>query len=453
MSTLGGWRAGFMRTCMSAYAEIRETISAQDKATRALTWATATMCLGTGLFYAVSAIFYSTVIGLSAAQIGLGLAFAGIAGIIGALAGGYVAAYFGSRRTLVAALVLQGVLIACYTLAGNMIAFAILASAIVLVRFTGTTARAALIATSFTGPDRVRIRARMRVVTNVATGLGALLGGVALTIGTATAFMVAVVAVGVLILLSALPMCSVRARVRFTDTAPTVATDAPPSEPARPESGTVLTRPDPRRIRVRSPFADPRYLAVAFLVGVNATYFAMVEIGLPLWVTQHTAAPNVMVSILLATNAVVIVLTQVPVSRGTHDVRTAGRAAFRGAALIAASCLVFALSGSVGLAATTALLLLGALLMSGGEAFGEAGAWGLTMELADPNNQPRYQGVAEMAYAGGQTVGPLLISATALSHGTWGWLTLAGMFVASGGGLYLLSRRGLVIPPVESVAG
>jgi hypothetical protein len=291
----------------------------------------------------------------------------------------------------------------------------------------------------------------MRVVTNVATGLGALLGGVALTIGTATAFMLAVVVVGVLILLSALPMSSVQARVRFTDTAPPVATDAP-GEPARPESGTVLTRPDPRRTRVRSPFTDPRYLAVAFLVGVNATYFAMVEIGLPLWVTQHTAAPNIMVSILLATNAVVIVLTQVPVSRGTHDVRTAGRAAFRGSALIAASCLVFALSGSVGLAATTALLLLGALLMSGGEAFGEAGAWGLTMELADPHNQPRYQGVAEMAYAGGQTVGPLLISATALSHGTWGWLILAGMFVASGSGLYLLSRRGLVVPPVESAA-
>ncbi|MBM7774424.1 MFS family permease [Actinokineospora baliensis] len=439
MSTLGGKRApAGRRVLASALSEMREILNSADKAARALTLATAATCLGSGAFYAVSAIYFSTVIGLSAAQIGVGLAFAGVAGIAGALVGGYTAAHFGSRRTLVAMLVVLGALISCYTLAGTMLTFTALASAISLVRYASTTARAALIASVHTGPERVRLRARLRVVSNSATGLGALLGGVALVIGTPAAFTVALVVVGALTASSAIPLVSPTARARLTDPTPP---DPVPTTPVPVQVATEVAAPAAPG-PVRSPFRDPRYLAIATLVGANATYFALLEIGLPLWITQATTAPAVLVSVVLVINTTVIILTQVAASRGTHDVRVAGRTALRGAGLIAAACLVFAFTGGVDLVAATVLLLVGALLMSGGEALGEAGAWGLTMELADPYNQPRYQGVVEMAYAAGQTVGPLLISATAIAHGTWGWLLLAAMYSLCGGGLYLLSRKG-----------
>jgi hypothetical protein len=328
---------------------------------------------------------------------------------------------------VVCALVVLGILICSYLLAHDVVTFTLLASAISAVRFAGITARAALIASVFTGPDRVRVRARIRVVTNVMVGIGALLAGISLAVGTPLAFGVAVVLVGVLTSLSALPLLSREIDFSAAEAAAKAPVAGKASEPGE---------------RPQSPFTDLRYLAVSFLVGVNATYFALLEIGMPLWVTQHTSAPDVLVAVLLATNTAVIVLTQVVASKGCHEVRTAGRAALRGALLIAAACLVFAISGSVGVLIASALLLLALLLMSGGEAFGEAGAWGLTMELAHPRNQARYQGVAEMAYAAGQTVGPLLISVTALESGARGWLVLAVMFVASGAGLHLLSRTG-----------
>jgi MFS family permease len=419
----------------AAWIEVRETIRSADSATRALTWAAATTCVGAGLFYAVSAVFFSTVIGLSAAQIGAGLGIAGVAGVFGALAGGYLAARIGSYRTLVGATVLVGLLTGCYTFAGDMAAFVVLAAAISALRYVGTTARAALIALVYTGPDRVRVRARMRVVANASVGVGALLAGIGLVVGTAFAFRITVVTVGVLIVASTLPLLFGDAKVRLT---------AP--DDARAERRRPNMRP------LRSPFTDVRYLAVAFLVGVNATYFALLDFGLPLWITQHTAAPDVVVSILLVINTGVVILTQTAASKGTHEVRRAGRAALRGALLIAVACTAFALSGVVGALAAIGLLLVGALLMSGGEALGEAGSWGLTMELADPANQPRYQGVAEMAYAMGQTVGPLLISATALRLGGWGWTVLAAMFAAAGIGLHLLAASAPVRVPDGDLA-
>ncbi|WP_280714256.1 MFS transporter [Kitasatospora sp. MAP5-34] len=435
MSRRAGPGRGLVRAfAATARTEVTETLNAPDRAARALIWATIVTCLGAGLNYAVAAVYFSTVVGLSAAQIGTGLACAGVAGVGGAYLGGQVAARIGSRRTLVLSLPVLGLVICGYTLATDVITFTALASAVSALRFANTTARATMIASGFTGPDRVQLRARMRVVTNVATGAGALLAGVALAAGTPLALKAAVVAVGVLTALSALPLTSRRAGARFADQAP----------PAAAAAGR-RTAPD----RGRSPFADLRYLLVALLVGINATYFTLLDFGIPLWTSQHTKAPVALISVLLAANTVVIVLLQVAASKGTHDVRLAGRGAFRGAVMIAVACALCALTGGLGALLASGLLLLAVLVMSAGEAYGEAGAWGLTMELADPRNQARYQGVAEMAYAAGQTLGPLVFAATAIAHGCWGWAMLAGMFLASGAGLLLLSRNAVApVPPV-----
>lgn len=430
-------RGGIIRTfAAAAKAELIETLNAQDRAARALIWATIVTCLGAGLNYAVAAIYFSTVIGLSAAQIGTGLACAGVAGIGGGYLGGHVAARIGSRRTLVLSLPVLGLVICAYVFATDMVAFTVLASAVSVLRYANTTARATMIASGFSGPERVQLRARMRVVTNVATGAGVLLAGIVLAFGTTPALKAAIVAVGVLTALSALPLMSPQAGARFVDHQAAPADAA--GESAAPDRG-------------RSPFADVRYLTLALLVGVNAIYFTLLDFGIPLWVSQHTHAPVALISVLLASNTVVIVLLQVAASKGTDEVRLAGRSAFRGAALIAAACALCALTGGMGAVLASGLLLVAVVSMSAGEAYSEAGAWGLTMELADPRNQARYQGVAEMAYAAGQTLGPLVFAATAIAHGGWGWAMLAVMFLACGAGLHLLARNAVApgTPPLQ----
>src|SRR5215203_6551539 len=79
-----------------------------------------------------------------------------------------------------------------------------------------------------------------------------------------------------------------------------------------------------RALRRHSPWRDRRYLALAALSAVFGMQFGVGEIGVPLWIANHTEAPEVLVAAALILNTVIVVLFQVPLARGTHDLRKAG---------------------------------------------------------------------------------------------------------------------------------
>ncbi|MGY2076738.1 MFS transporter [Blastococcus sp. SYSU DS0828] len=404
------------------------TLRPSDPLARALNWSTMAGSLSSGLFYSVSALFFTRVIGLAPTTVGLGLVVAGAVGVAGSFGAGYLADRVGAERVLLAATAAQGVALLAYGIATSAVAFVLTACCAVGFREVQGTARSALLARCFPGADRVGVRARLRVVTNVFIGLGTCLAAGALLHDTAGAYRATLAAVGVLVLLSCLPLLGLPALVRGR------CGDTPAVTLAQAPGG-------------RSPLRDGRYLAVAGLNAVLAMHFGLQTVGVPLWVAGGTAAPPVTVSVLLVLNTVLVALFQVRAARGTHDIPTAGRAVALAGAMLAVACALYAAAGLGGVVVAVGVLVLAALAHTAGEMWGEAGSWGLAFELADERRAGAYQGVSQTGYALGAMAAPLVVTATAVEHGAAGWAVLGATFLVAGLLTLAIARR--AADPVE----
>ena len=388
---------------------------------RALTLTTASASLATGLFYSVSALYFTRVVGLGATTVGLGLTVAGAVGVLASFLGGYAADRVGADRLQLAANAVQGVAMLAYVLAGSALAFTLVACVAVGSRSLQGSAKAALQARWFTGADRVEVRARLRVVTNVFIGLGTVLAALALLVDTAAAYRATMVVVAVLLGASTVPLLGLRTVPGF--------------------GGVMDVHLDPDRVRGRSPLRDRTYVTSVALNSVIAMQFSMTSVGVPLWIVTRTEAPAVVISVLLVMNTVLVALFQVRAARGTHEIAVAGRTVRRGSLLLACGCLLYAAAGSVGAVAAVALLVGAELLGTWAEIWCEAGAWGLAFELADPASAGAYQGLAQTGYALASMVAPALVTATAVDHGLPGWAFLAALFAVAGAGVGLVARH------------
>jgi len=394
-----------------------ETLFPRDPVQRALTFTTMAAALATGLFFTVSALYFTRVIGLSATTVGLGLTVAGGAGVVAAYAGGRLADRFGADRLQLWTTVVQGLALLAYVFAADVVAFVLVACVAVGARSMQSTAKNTVVARWFTGADRVTVRARLRVVTNVFIGLGTLLAAIALLVGTGAAYQATMAATAVLTLAAVLPLLGLRDRIEGLAVAM-----------RRP----VATSAAASAVVARSPLRDRTYLAATALNAVMAMQFGMQTVGVPLWIANATEAPTVMVSVLLAVNTAGVALLQVRAARGTHDLRVAGRTVRRAGALLLAACLLFAAAGQVGAYAAVAILLAGEVALTWAEVAAEAGGWGLAFELADPDNVGAYQGVQQTGYAIAGMAAPTVVTALAIEHGFTGWLALGSLFLVAG---------------------
>ncbi|GGR50932.1 MFS family permease [Nocardioides luteus] len=389
---------------------------------RPLVGAIAALSLARGMFFAVSALYFTRTIGLSAVTVGIGLTVAGGVGVLTTYAGGRLSDRWGADRVQLWSMASYGIALLAYALARDVVAFLVVATWVSASRGFQSSAQSTLIARWFEGPDRVAVRARLRVVMNVMIGAGTLLAALALAVDTAAAYRGTMVLVGLLTTVAALPLVGLRRRVAGLG--------------RRMDAGS-----DPAVATGPSPLRDRTYVTATVLTGVMAIHFGVTSIGVPLWVADHTDAPTVLVSLLLVVNTVYVALFQVRASRGTHDIVTAGRAVRGAGFLLLGSCVLFAAAAQVGPAVATGVLVLAALASSAAETRGEAGSWGLAFELADPQRAGAYQGVSQMGYALAHMLAPLAVTATAIDHGTGGWLVLGSVFAVTGILTALLARH------------
>ncbi|WP_232343875.1 MFS transporter, partial [Actinoplanes awajinensis] len=387
------------------------TITGHSPVERVLTLSIAASSLAKGVLFGVSALFFTTVIGLSPATVGIGLTVAGAAGMVAAFSAGHLSDRFGARRILAVATVVQGVALAGYCSASSALGFTLIACVAVGAQGAQRTAQATLLALHFTGPDRVTVRARLRVVTNVFVGAGSAAATVALATGTPAGYLVAMLAASALVLASAAPL-------RHLPAGPV---DAAMSDPERSAATPG-----------RSPLRDFRYVGIAALYGVLTIQFGLLTVGMPLWVTLHTSAPATTVALLLVLNTVLVALCQVPAARLVTGVRAAGRTVMGSSLFLVLTCLLYAAAGPVPALAAVTLLVLAVLAASAAEVLSEAGEWSLAFDLADPRSAGAYQGVSQTGFAAGTMLAPAVVTGTAVSHGTPGWLLLAALFLTAG---------------------
>ncbi|MFG3056503.1 MFS transporter [Kitasatospora sp. NPDC048239] len=383
-----------------------------DPTVRRLAGVTLVNTVGNGLSLAVGVLFFTRVLGLSATQLGLGLTAAGLCGVAASVPAGRAADRWGARRVLVVLVSVDAVGTAGYALVHSYPAFVGLACVVAAVDRGSAAVRAALYAELLPADRRVAGRAYLRVVTNVGMCLGTAVGAIALQLDTRSAYLTAILADAVSYLVVAVLYARLPVPMRERAAGPGAAEEA---------------------VRRRNPaLRDGPFLVVTALNSLLCLQFAMLEVGVPLWIVKETDAPRITVAGTLIVNTVLVIALQVRATRGTEDPATAARVCGRAGLILGASCLVLAVAHGLPAAVAALVVLAGVALQALGEVLSQAGGWALSYDLAGERDHGAYQGVFNAGSSAALMIGPALVSTAVIGYGLLGWTALGVLLAAAG---------------------
>lgn len=363
--------------------------------------------LGDGAFYACSALFFTRIVGLSATQVGLALTVAWATGMLAGVPLGQLADRRGPRRVAVLLAVLTATTLGAFLVVRSFPLFVLTACLYACCQSGLTSARQALLAGLVEPEQRTRIRAMLQSTVNAGLAVGAGLGGLALSIDTAQAYLAVFAMDAVAFLAAAWVLRGLP--------------DVPPAPVAR--TG------EPRLAVLR----DRPYALITFLNAIMYLNMPLLSLGLPLWIVQRTDAPKPLAAALLVVNMLTVVVFQVRVARSVTDLGSAAKVSGRAGWVLLAACAVYAVSGAeIGAWAAVAVLLVAAVIQVFGEMMQGACAWEAGFALAPADKQGQYQGFFGMGPQIARMLGPVLLTTLLIGWGTPGWLVLGGLFLLAG---------------------
>jgi MFS family permease len=374
--------------------------------------------LGEGSFMTGSAVFFTQIVGLSAAQVGLGLTIAGVAAFLAALPMGQLVDRFGPKKMWAVSAVGQAALFAVWPFISDFQGYVAMAAAMELVGALGYAAHGAYTIDVLPPEERVRSRAYMYSALNLGFTLGALIGGLALAFESNSVLHVLPLLTAVFYVVNAVAITRL---------------------PRAPHDDRT---PENRKIKVPGPgpLRNVGWLLTTFFGGVFWTNQVLLNIVIPLWLVEATDAPHVLLAFLFGTNTVMCIVLPMAAARGVEDVRTALRAVRIASAFFVVSCLItLATHDTVGWV-TIALVWLGHVTVTGAELYLSAASWSFEAELMDPRQRGAYQGAAELTGTLGRVWAPALYTFLAMSWGAGGWLVIAGIVVLATIGIHPSTR-------------
>jgi len=356
--------------------------------------------VGNGAWYTSWALFLTRSVGLSPAQVGVGMTIAGVLGLLSATPIGWIADRVGAREVFATLLLVQAAAALAYLAVGGLAAFVATACVAEAAR-SGNGARNALVlGLTPREEDRLAALGSLRSISHFGWALGAVAGAVIIGVDSRAAY------VALLLLNGA----SYLAYAGLVASVPRVA-----------------TTPERRGVRV---VHDRPYVTLAGLMGVLALCWAMMSSGLPLWIALHTDAPRSLSAVIVVLNSLAIALLQVRVSRGIGSPAGAARGARLAGVLLAASCLLFAVTAGWGGAGVIAVLVAAGVVHTAGELLFVASSWGLSVPLMPADAAGEYQGVFATGEATALMLAPALMTTLVAGWGQPGWLVLAAIFLA-----------------------
>ncbi|WP_308129852.1 MFS transporter [Kitasatospora aureofaciens] len=374
---------------------------------RTLAAAQLASAIGDGAYYTCSALYFTHIVGMSAARLGLGLA---VAWALGSLAGvplGHLADRRGPRRTAVLLALATAAIVTSFLVIRSYPPFLLAVCLYATTQSGLTAARQALVGGLVSRAERTGLLAHLQSTLNGGLAVGAAIGGIALTVGTRAAFLGAftVTALGFVaggLILLRLP--EVRSTARESSAGPRF---------------EVLT--------------DRRYAVVALVNTVLLLRMPLLSLIIPLWIAQRAPGLGWLGSALFVLNTLGVMGFQVRAARGVTGLASASRAVRSAGLLLLASCVVFGLSAlGVPVWAVAVLLVAASILQVVGEMQQSAGSWQISFDLAPADRLGQYQGFFGTGVAVARTLGPLLLTTLLLDGGLLGWLALGVLFLAAG---------------------
>ncbi|MCW2796792.1 MFS transporter [Nocardioides sp.] len=367
--------------------------------------------IGEGVFLTGSAVFFTQIVGLSAAQVGLGLTVAGVVTFFFAVPLGKMADRIGPKRMWSIGAFAGAGLYALWPLITGFPAFLAMMIVLELVGTAGWSGRGAYTLDVFPREERVRSQAFMRAALNIGFTLGALIGGLALAFNNDAVVRAVPLLTAVILALNAVYI------TRLPDA----------EHDAKPADDEQLINPGALR--------NKGFLALSAFDGVLGTNQVLLNVVIPLWLVQETDAPRVLLAWLFGTNTVMAVLFQVAAARGVDSVDRSLRAARISAAFFVLSCLIVLVTHDTLGWTTIFLVWLGHVTVTGAELYQSAGHWGFMSELSDPDRRGEYQGAAQLGGTLGSVWAPAAYTFLAMEWGTPGWLVIAGIVIVAALGM------------------
>jgi MFS family permease len=380
------------------------TLVPEPGARRRLGLATGIYNIGTGMFLTSSVLYFTEGLHLSVTEVGLWLAVAGLIGLFGGVPMGHLADRRGPTGVASLSLVVLALTMVAYIFVASIWMFVVVTVVEMLATAASRASRGGLIR-RVGGEGAAAYRSQLRAIENAGVGIGAVLGGLALGLGTLAAYQALFVVNAATFLIGA----AVCARL--------------------PRYSPMPAPPGTRRLVA---LRDKPFIAYTVLNGVMSLQYAVITFALPLWIATETSAPRWMVGAVLLVNTVGVVALQVWVGRKVKTVRQ-GAAAMRVAGLVfLIACLGVAVTADLPAWAAVAVLLAAVAVHSVGEMCHAAAVFALSFELAPAHAQSEYVGLQDMGLGAAFAVAPAVLGALCLGIGQVGWVLLGGLLAAAG---------------------
>lgn len=363
----------------------------------------------TGTFITGTAVYFTQIVGLTGAQVGLGMSISAAVTLVLQVPMGRLADRMGAKSLWVAASAGEAVLYFVWPLIGGLTAFVAMLSVLAVVETAGRNGRNVYRLAAFDRKDRVRANAYMRAARNIGYTLGAGTSGVALGLGVRAVAVVPLLTAGLLLANAVMIAWMLPALDRHAHLA-TIAE-------------TLHVAP--------AAWRNTGFVVLAVCNGVLASNQVLLNVVVPLWLVERTDAPHTLLAWLFGTNTVLAVLLQVRASRVADSVAGSLRAVRWSGIAFIVSCALIALTHDTVGWVSIVLVWAGHVTITGAELWQSASDWGFTSELSDHRRLGDYQGVWGMGYQVESIVFPALYTFLALQWGTPGWLLIAAIGVAA----------------------
>jgi hypothetical protein len=358
--------------------------------------------IGTGMYFAISVVYFRQVLELTNNQIGFGLSLSLFISLAAPIPAGRVGDRFGHRRTLVVLTSAVGLTFLAFPLVSSYLEFLLVLSVVALIQAAMSPPRRAMLTRLVGDGDRVTASAYIRALSNVGFSLGAAAAAVAVAIGGTSGLRELLVLNGVSYLAAAL----LTARLRL-----------------RPSAAVAGGRDT---VRASAPYRDWSFLNMSVLNGLIATHESVLAVGLPLFVLFR-GAPSAWVPTILVVNTVLTVVFQVRASRGVDGLRGGRRALSRAAVLLAVCAALLSLGSATSGVALSALILAAVVVVTVAELLSSAGGWSLSYAMSDGPRQGEYLGVFTTIQQGTAIGGPIAM-AVVVDRGVLGWALLGSCY-------------------------
>ncbi|MGR6320609.1 MFS transporter [Micromonospora soli] len=389
---------------------VRRGLIPETRPQQILALATFVNMIGSGVFMVSAALFFTRVVGLPLAQVGLGMGIAAAVGLFAGVPVGHLADRRGPREVYLWTLVIQGAAMAALVLVQSFWLVLVALCLGELARSAGGAARGPLVR-GVGGDSLTRYRAYLRSVANLAGSCAAVAAGFAVQFDTRPAYLA-------LVLGNALSFVASAGIISALPSLPPV--------------------PVPPTANRWEAVKDRGYLAVTVLDGIMSIHHQVLLFALPLWIVRHTDAPRWLVGAAALVNTALVVLLQVRASRGVDGNVAAGKALRRSG--MAFFIGMAAMAAAAGLPSWLALagIVMGIVVHTIGELWHTAGSLELRFSLAPAHAQGQYMGLFGFAAGLANVFAPSVLALCCIAWGVPGWLLLGGVFVVAG----------LVTPPV-----